>query len=201
MVTRFHAIKLQRCRGFLLSELAVSTGIFSAVSLALLMGFTSLERSYTATTDFSTNHADEMRISDYLAQDLRRATSLQAGHNTTTLYIPNYYDSSGNPRTPTLDGHGGVIYGPVGSSVQVHYYLSGSTIYRQEDSGTSVALANNVADFVFDVTDLGKVVTTRITFKPIYKSGGASTDAVTATAFYNTTLMRNNRTDTGTGVY
>ena len=201
MVTQFHAKKWQRCRGFLLTEMAVSTGVFSAVSLALLMGFTSLERSYTATSDFATNHGDEMRISDYLAQDLRRATSLDAGHNTTTLYIPNYYDNSGNPRTPTLDGHGGVIYGPAGSSVQVHYYLSGTKIYRQQDGGSAVALADNVADFVFDVTDLGKVVTTRITFKPIYKSGGASSDAITATAFYNTTLMRNNRTDIPSGVY
>ena len=201
MVTRFHATRWQRCRGFLLSEMSVSISIFSAVSLALVMGFTSLERCYTASSDFSINHADEMRISDYLAQDLRRATSLTAGQNDTTLNIPNYYDSSGNPYTPTLDGHGGVIYGPVGSSVQVHYYLSGTTIYRQQDGGTSVALADNVSGFVFNVTDLGKVVTTQITFKPKYRSGGASTDAITATAYYNTTLMRNNRTDIPSGVY
>ena len=201
MVTGFHTKRGQRCSGLVLSELSVSISIFSAVSMALLMGFTSLERCYTASSDFSINHADEMRISDYLAQDLRRATSLTAGQNDTTLYIPNYYDTSGNPYTPTLDGHGGVIYGPVGTSVQVHYYLSGTKIYRQQAGGSSVALADNVSGFVFNVTDLGKVVTTQITFKPIYRSSGASSDAITATAFYNTTLMRNNRTDTGTGVY
>jgi type II secretory pathway component PulJ len=179
----------------------VSTSIFSAVSMVLLMGFTSLERSYTASTDFAINHADEMRISDYLAQDLRRATSVQAGQNDTTIYIPNYYDSSGNPRTPTLDGHGGVVYGPSGSSVRIHYYLSGSKIYRQQDAAPAVALADNVIDFVFDITDLSKVVTTRITFKPIFKVSGASPDAIAGTAFYNTTLLRNNRTDIPSGVY
>lgn len=201
MVIELHAKKQRRNRGFVLSELMVSTSIFSAVSMVLLMGFTSLERSYTASTDFAINHADEMRISDYLAQDLRRATSVQAGQNDTTIYIPNYYDSSGNPRTPTLDGHGGVVYGPSGSSVRIHYYLSGSKIYRQQDAAPAVALADNVIDFVFDITDLSKVVTTRITFKPIFKVSGASPDAIAGTAFYNTTLLRNNRTDIPSGVY
>lgn len=201
MVIGFHTKQEQRNRGFVLSELMVSTSIFSAVSMVLLMGFTSLERSYTASSDFAINHADEMRISDYLAQDLRRAISVQAAQNDTTILIPNYYDSSGNPRTPTLDGQGGVVYGPAGSSVRVHYYLSGSKIYRQQDTATAVALADNVADFVFDVTDLAKVVTTRITFKPTFKASGASPDAIAGTAFYNTTLLRNNRTDIPSGVY
>ncbi len=194
--------KKQQCSGGLvLSEVMVAAGIFSAVSMVLLMGFTSLERNYAASSDFAINHADEMRISDYLAQDLRRAISVQAAQNDTTINIPNYYDSSGNPRTPTLDGHGGVVYGPSGSSVRIHYYLSGSQIYRQEDDGPAVALATNVADFVFDITDLSKVVTTRITFKPIYRVSGASPDAIAGTAFYNTTLLRNNRTDIPSGVY
>lgn len=189
------------CGGFALTETVVSCGIFAAISLALLMGFTSLERNYAATTDFALNHADEMRISDYLALDLRRAVSVQATQNNTTIYIPNYYDGSGQPTTPTLDAQGDVSYGAIGSSVRVHYYLSGSTIFRQEGNAPSVPLATNVADFVFDVTDSGKVVTTRITFKPIFTSGIASAAATTATAFYNTTLLRNNRTDILSGVY
>jgi type II secretory pathway component PulJ len=179
----------------------ISSGIFSALSIALLMGFTSLERNYSASTDFALNHADEMRISDYLSLDLRRAISVQAGQNDTTIYIPNYYDGSGSPATPTLNGQGGVNYGAAGSSVRVHYYLSGHTIYRQEANAPAVSLAVNVADFVFDVTDSGKVVTTRVTFKPIFRSSGASLAAIAGTAFHNTTLLRNNRTDTQGGVY
>jgi hypothetical protein len=72
-----------------------------------------------------------------------------------------------------------------------NYYLSGSTIYRQQDTQTPIAIAENVKDFVFSVTDLGKVVTTKITFNPTFVSGGASADAIEATAFYNTTLLRN----------
>ncbi|MEP6602123.1 MAG: hypothetical protein ABJB49_09995, partial [Nitrospirota bacterium] len=66
-------IRFRENGGFSLSETMISTGIFSAISLGLLMGFVSLERNFAATTDFATNHADEARISDYLALDLRRA--------------------------------------------------------------------------------------------------------------------------------
>ncbi len=187
--------------GFLLSEMMISTLIFASISLGLLMGFTALERNYSASSDFALNHADQMRISDYLALDLRRALALQAATNDTTISIPNYYDASGNPQTPALDGNGGVYYGAAGSSVSIHYYLSGGTIYRQQDSGRPIALAVNVQDFNFNVTDQGKVVSTQITFNPTFTSGRASADATAATAFYNVTLLRNTRTDNHIGVY
>ncbi|MEP6686370.1 MAG: prepilin-type N-terminal cleavage/methylation domain-containing protein [Verrucomicrobiota bacterium] len=187
--------------GFTLSELMFSSAIFSMVSLGLLMGFTSLERNYSATTDFAVNHGDEMRISDYMAMDLRRALAVQAAQNNTSIDIPSYYDANGVPQTPTLDGRGGVIYGAAGSSVRVHYYLSAGSIYRQQGTAAAVALALNVHDFVFAVTDAGKVVTSRITFNPTFTSRRASSDATTATAFYNTTLLRNSRTDIQSGVY
>jgi type II secretory pathway component PulJ len=191
-----------RCNtGFALSEVMFSTIIFAAVSLGLILGFISLERNYAATTDFATNHADEMRISDYLALDLRRAVSLTASHNDTTIWIPKYYGVDGQPQTPALDGNGDVYYGAPGATVQIHYYLSGGTIYRQLDSATPIALAVNVQDFVFDVTDSGKVVSTRITFNPTFTSGRASADATAATAFYNTTLLRNARSDSNISVY
>src|SRR5450432_3690880 len=146
--------------GYLLVELVVALSIFSAISLALVMGFTSLERNLAATTDFATNHTDAVRISDYLALDLRRALSLVTTPNDTTISIPAYYDASGNPQMPQLDGEGGVYYGSINSVVQMRYYLFNGTIYRQQDSATPVAIAENVADFNFSVTDLGKVVTT-----------------------------------------
>jgi type II secretory pathway component PulJ len=202
MVNPFRHRSLPKTHGgFAISELIVSTSIFCSISLGLLMGFTSLERNYVATSDFSLNHADEMRISDYMALDLRRAVSVQAAENDTTIYIPAYYDQTGNPQTPTLDGQGGVFYGVSGSSVRVHYYLLAGTIYRQQDNASALPLAVNVQDFTFDVTDAGKVVTTRITFNPTFNSGGASASATTATAFYNATLLRNSRTDIQSSVY
>jgi type II secretory pathway component PulJ len=186
---------------FGLAEVMFSTIIFAAISLGLILGFISLERNYAATTDFASNHADEMRISDYLALDLRRAVAVQAVHNDTTIYIPKFYGIDGSPQTPILDGNGDVYYGDVGSTVRIHYYLSGGTIFRQQDSATPTPLAVNVQDFVFDATDSGKVVSTRITFNPTFVAGRASADATAATAFYNTTLLRNARSDSDISVY
>lgn len=191
----------QRERGFTISELMVSSAIFSSICLGLLMGFVALERNFAAATDFAINHADEMRISDYMALDLRRALAVDAAQNDTTIYIPSYYDAQGNPQTPTLDGKGGVYYGVLGSSVRIRYYLSNGTIYRRQDDGNPAALAEKVQDFRFNVTDAGKVVQTRITFSPTFRSGGASDEAIVATSFYNTTMLRNSRTDIESSVY
>lgn len=191
----------RRTDGFALAEMLISTLIFSMISLALFLGFIALERNFTAATDFATNHADEMRISDYMALDLRRAKIVSAQRNDTSIYIPDYYDTGGSPGSPTLDGAGGVYYGSPGGTIRIHYYLSGGTIYRQKANNIPVALAVNVQDFVFDVTDAGKVVSTRITFNPTFTAGRASGDVSAATAFYNTTLLRNMRTDNQIGVY
>ena len=190
-----------RQSAFAASELMIALALFSTLSGGLFMGFISLQRSFTATSDFAINHADQMRISDYLALDLRRAVSVTAAQNDTTIAIPVYYDNSGVPQTPTLDGNGGVNYGAAGSSIQIHYYLSGGTIFRKQGAALPTALAENVQDFVFNVTDSGKVVSSRITFSPIFKSSGASAAVIAATAFYNTTLLRNSRRDMVSQVY
>lgn len=189
--------------GFALGELIISTAIFSAVSAGLILGFVSLRRNYAATADFAMNHADQMRISDYLALDLRRAVVVEAVKNDASIYIPCYYDSTEarSPQTPVLDGKGGVYYGSSTCSVKVRYYLLGSTIFRQHGSDAAVEIARDVQDFEFDATDLGKVVKTSVKFRPSFKSTGASEEVKTATAFHNTTLLRNTRRDTGSGVY
>jgi prepilin-type N-terminal cleavage/methylation domain-containing protein len=187
--------------GFTLLEMTMSAAISGTISLGLLLGFTSLERNFAASADFATNHADEMRISDYLALDLRRALSITTAANDTSIYVPAYYDASGNPQDPSVASDGSIYYGTSGSTVRFHYYLADGTIFRQQDSLTPIPIAENVKDFVFNVTDLGKVVTTKITFNPTFRSTGATADAIEGTAFYNVTLLRNNRTDTGSGVY
>src|SRR4029077_18133530 len=160
--------------GFTLPELMIGSTIFSSVCIGLLMGFLALERNYAATTGFAINHADEMRISDYMALDLRRALAVTAAQNDTTILIPSYYGVDRNPQTPQLDGKGGVYYGASDSSVHIHYYLADGTIYRKQDHGKAVPLADNVHDFYFNVTDAGKVVTTRITFRPTFHANGGS---------------------------
>ena len=193
---------------FMLTEMMISLVVFSTISMGLLMGFVSLERNFAATTDFATNNADAIRISDYLALDLRRALTVQAAQNDTTISIPSYYDANGLPQMPTLDGKGGVFYGSnANSSISVRYYLLNGTIYRRQASAPAVAIAENVRDFLFNVTDSGKVVTTSITFNTIYTSAGQTAASLgapttnTATAVYNATLLRNTRTDIASGVY
>ena len=275
------AVRRQAARGFALGELIISTAIFSSVSAGLILGFVSLKRNYEATTDFAINHGDQMRISDYLALDFRRAVAVQAAQNDTTVYIPAYYGARAaggreiaqEPRNPVLDSKGRIFYGPTAQAkttaalpscifanytsanpatltatgagalvingysvvpgdtvfvahqgaeeqnglysviaaggaaevwmlkahaVKVRYYLAGSIIYRNQEGEPNqpLALASDVQDFVFVPSDLGKVIKTSITFKPNFKSVGASDEVKTATAFHNTTLLRNNR-----GVY
>ena len=273
--------KQQSIRGFALGEMIISTAIFSSVSAGLILGFVSLKRNYEATADFAVNHGDQMRISDYLALDFRRAISVQAAQNDTTIYIPAYYsprlagerETSKQPRNPVLDRRGRTFYGPtpqvkttaalptcayvdfkpsapatltatsVGAltingysvaagdtvfvahqssdaqnglytvvsagsaaevwalkaiAVKVRYYLAGSVIYRSQEGEPDqpTALATDVQDFIFQASDLGKVINTSITFRPKFMARGASDDVKSATAFHNVTLLRNNR-----GVY
>ena len=273
--------KQQSIRGFALGEMIISTAIFSSVSAGLILGFISLRRNYEATSDFAMNHGDQMRISDYLALDFRRAIAVQAAKNDTTLYIPAYYtarlagerETAKQPRSPVLDSKGKIFYGPtaqvrttsalptsvftnfsaagpatlhgtgVGAlvingysvalgdtvfvanqgselqnglysvtapgsaaevwvltaiAVKVRYYLAGSVIYRNQEGEPDqpTVLAREVQDFVFEPSDLGKVVKTSITFKPRFRSSASTEQVNQATAFHNTTLLRNNR-----GVY
>ena len=187
-----------RRSGFLLPETFIAMSIFTAISMALLMGFTALERNFVATADFATNHTDAMRISDYLALDLRRAVSIQSTQNNTLITIPSYYNADGQPQTPHLDADGKVTYG---GTNEIRYYLLNGAIYRQEGTAPAAAIAENVSDFLFTVTDLGKVANTQITFRPIFRSSGVSQNVVNATAVHNTTLLRNSRTDIASSVY
>jgi type II secretory pathway component PulJ len=183
---------------FTLAEVMISVAIFSTAGLALLLGFVALERSYSATTDFALSHGDEMRLSDYLALDFRRALAVDPLQpNDASIYIPAYYDNNNLPVTPSLDGEGGVYYGPLDASgnvptVRVHYYLFNGCVYRQQGSAPAVVLATSVHAFNFPaVTPAdGKVVRTLITFAPKFASETDPT-VINATAFYNTTLLRN----------
>ena len=181
--------------GFALGELMISTAIFTSVSAGLILGFVSLKRNYAATTDFAINHADQMRISDYLALDMRRATQVEAVKNDASIYIPCFYDSTParSVQTPTLDGKGGVYYGSATCSVKVRYYLQDGVIYRKHGDDPAEGLARDVQDFEFNLKDLGKVVQTSIRFSPSFTSREASDQIRKATEFHNTTLLRNKR--------
>ncbi|HST29539.1 MAG TPA: hypothetical protein VLK27_01725 [Chthoniobacterales bacterium] len=96
--------------GFTLAEAVVAIGIGSAILTAFIMSSVALQRSFVAIADYTKGMNDQMRISDYLSLDMRRAFSISvAGSSasppvTVTLIIPNFYTlapnatpSQGNP--------------------------------------------------------------------------------------------------------
>jgi type II secretory pathway component PulJ len=214
--------------GMTLVEMLVACGVLLVIGMGLVMGLAALQRNFQATCDYATNHGDEMRISDYLARDLRRATSVSVSGTgsatTVTMTLPNYYDSTGSPRVPVVNSDGTVAYQdasvtPPVNSTSVTYYLSNGTMYRSQNA-VAKALAVNVQSFQLTLVDsatdpnagsdfnlssslLGKVaeVKTQISFSPHFSNSGSTQNGIKSTTFYNTTLLRNARTDTKVTLY
>lgn len=176
--------KNRRRGGFALAEMMITCVISAVVSVGLYMAFISLKRSYAASTDFSINHGDQMRISDYLALDLRRALAVSAATNDTTITIPAYYDTSGKvPLLPAMDANG-VFYtatdmtgkkvrngsGPPANNTGVDgdYYVDENafTLYGPKSSGVWGS-----------GTALGKPVRYYLAGDTIYRQEGSATPA------------------------
>jgi hypothetical protein len=99
----------RRFFGTTLVETAVALGIGTAILAALTTASVALQRSFVAIEDYSKGMNDQMRISDYLALDMRRAFSVnlsgscQSPPLTVTLTIPNFYVPTGDvPNDPKI---------------------------------------------------------------------------------------------------
>lgn len=66
-------LRAHRCHGIALIEMLVGLIAATAVLAALASGSVSIYKSISATGSFATNIANESRLMDYAAQDLRRA--------------------------------------------------------------------------------------------------------------------------------
>jgi hypothetical protein len=136
-----------------------------------------------------------MRLSDYLALDLRRAVKVTPGAGAPLIMvaeIPDYYNSAGEPRIPRVVDHE-VCYGDDPTVLRkITYTQSGSSIFRQENNGPQREIATGVADFQIKLEDLGKVVKSQITFAPQF-SRNPTQAAREASVTFNTTLLRNKR--------
>jgi hypothetical protein len=104
---------------FTLAETLVASAAASLVLGALITTSVALQKSFSAAVAYATAQGDQLRFSDYVALDCRRATNACAGtlingvctpppviingistNNVLTLTIPDYYDSydtNGNP--------------------------------------------------------------------------------------------------------
>jgi hypothetical protein len=208
-------------RGGTLAETVVAAGVFLVLCAAFITGAISLQRNFSNTQDYARNHSAQLRISDYIARDLRQAvTFAQTGTGAAlvmTLTVPNFYDATGTPRTPVVNADGSVSYQdasvtPPKTTSTIRYFINIQTMYREVD-GAAKPIAENVAGFVvipldstkdpnattdFNLSGVtGKVAEIKVQVNFQSRFGAHSV----AQTFYNTTLMRNARTDAQTNLY
>ena len=85
---------------YTLVELMMATSMTAVIVVAVLSGIVTLQKSYTATEQYATGMADQQRLLDYLALDLRRAMTISTSATPWTLdadgkglqiNVPDYY--------------------------------------------------------------------------------------------------------------
>ncbi len=210
--------RLRRLAGFTLVEVLMATGASSIVLAGLVAGSVALQRSWMAVTDYANAENDQMRISDYLSVDMRRAVTVTPdGTGGVTVVLPNYYNSDGTPKTPSVvqqmgwppgakkhghHKHKNIIVDQAstydsGVTKTVKYYKGSSatigkdtSILYRETGGVATPIATDVADFNVTITDDDVLAKTQITFSPRFRTGVNST-ATAGTTYYQTTLLRN----------
>jgi type II secretory pathway component PulJ len=102
--------------GFTIVETMVAVGIGSAILVAFTIASVAMQRSFMAIQDYTKGLNDQMRISDYLALDMRRAYTISITGTcaspplTVTMTIPNFYASADTPNNPKITGVTGWPY-------------------------------------------------------------------------------------------
>ncbi len=79
---------------FTLVELMLGISMTAVVLVAALTGVVSLQKSYSASETYATGMADQARVLDYLALDLRRAVTppvMDADDQGIHVTVPDYY--------------------------------------------------------------------------------------------------------------
>jgi hypothetical protein len=185
----------RRLRGYTIPDVLVGATVCAVLTGGMFTTISALRKSAAASEHHTQSQVQQARLIDYMSRDLRRALKVAVdsfeGGERLNLSIPDYYDASGGPREPIIDG-GGIRYGD--GDVAITYFKSGDTVYRSVN-GARTVLATGLEKFEIDYTDDGQqAVTVAISFIPRYQydsSGAAAARAGTAT--FATTLLRNKR--------
>lgn len=205
--------------GFTLLEVVVSMALGSVVFAAALAAIVFLQKSYAATEQYASNLADQMRLIDYLAMDLRRAVNAEfvtSGGKTTglTLTLVDYYTTDGVPNPPRLNLLA-PYYGADPTSTFKVFYLFQATysdlraglllnaVTRQERSTTSpkTVVAAGMESFpdikFYTPAEVETTVfqdalksTLRIAFKPMFQTPATSNS--NTIVLHGMTFLRNN---------
>ena len=182
--------------GLTLLEMLMTMASSSIVLAALIISGVALQRSFAAMEGYSIAQGDQLRVSDYISMDVRRAlTASVDNNNALTVIIPNYYDANNdNPKwsnahalAPSFDANGAIQYG--GGTTIIRYYQLASNFIR-EVNGTANIIARNVTSFTVSPQDLTSSVSCSITFAPTftYLPGPGP---VSGTTVYSNTFLRN----------
>ena len=142
-----------RAAAYTLLELMVAMTMTAVVLVATLTGVVALQKSYAATEEYATGLADQARLLDYLAQDLRRAVAVPANGSAAaqaawvmdaddqglTINVPNYHFNASDPQhsfpvpnDPVYDPTTGIVTYPDPSNSSVtaqkisYRFLNGS---------------------------------------------------------------------------
>jgi hypothetical protein len=190
----------RRVFGYTIPDVLVGATVTAVLAAGMFTTISALRKSAAASAHHSQSQVQQARIIDYISRDLRRALKVSVdsfeGKERISLtipdyYIPDYYDASGVPREPVIDGSG-VLYGTAG--VSIAYYMAGDKVFRSVN-GVGTELASGLDKFDIDYTDDGhQAITVGISFIPKYQydeTKAAASRAATAT--FATTLLRNKR--------
>lgn len=99
-----------RILGITLVEMVVGVGIATAILAAFTTAAVAIQRSFYAMEDYAKGQNDQMRISDYLSLDLRRAFTIDSDlpgqpqpWSSVRITIPNFYASANTPYDPRVN--------------------------------------------------------------------------------------------------
>ena len=117
----------------------IGAAVASIILGGLMVGTVALQRSFSASDRLARTQADLHRVADYMARDIRNATSISATANPSvllTVTAADYYNRRGTPdnladdvaNDPTL-GRTGATYGT--NPVTIRYLRSGARILRE----------------------------------------------------------------------
>jgi Tfp pilus assembly protein PilW len=185
----------RRSAGYTMAEMLVASAVCAVLTAGMFTTISALRKSTAASEHHAQSQVQQARLIDYMSRDLRRAVKVAVEATDSgerlNLTIPDYYDSTGGPREPIIEGTG-VRYGT--GEVAISYFKAGQSVYRSVN-GAGTELASGLEKFEIDYTDDGEqAVTVGVSFIPRYQYDEATAEQARAgTATFATTLLRNKR--------
>ncbi len=198
--------------GMTLPEITMSTAVVAVMMAALLVGISTLSRSFAASKEHVKSQLEQARVIDYASRDLRRALNVTVdsyqGAARLNIEIPDFYEpvvgGTPKPRQPVIQSSSSVSYGT--APVVVQYYkktqTDGHTDLIRAVGGVETVIATEVEDFQLTPTpESRQAVTLSVSFKSRFQALKSAQESTRAgTTAFTTVMLRNKRPSTPTPV-